>query len=189
MDKKRHEVRVGSAGGGGGDHPADDGYSWRKYGQKEILGAKHPRCPLDTCCAIRRFFSPLLHLFHTPQPNLICTCSYRNFASGIEIILPLLSLSSFHGGAAASIVLVEMSVQPLFACLVLQLFGWPPLFVRCRGRTGIHHIVRILLWMHKKILSSPSPPPPPPPLFSPNKQDAGAHKQNLMGLPDLPART
>lgn len=21
----------------------DDGYSWRKYGQKEILGAKHPR--------------------------------------------------------------------------------------------------------------------------------------------------
>lgn len=43
MDKKRHEVRVGSAGGGGGDHPADDGYSWRKYGQKEILGAKHPR--------------------------------------------------------------------------------------------------------------------------------------------------
>ncbi|CAD6219657.1 unnamed protein product [Miscanthus lutarioriparius] len=42
MDKKRHEVRVSSAGGGG-DHPADDGHCWRKYGQKEILGAKHPR--------------------------------------------------------------------------------------------------------------------------------------------------
>lgn len=23
--------------------PLDDGYSWRKYGQKEILGALHPR--------------------------------------------------------------------------------------------------------------------------------------------------
>ncbi|XP_066397260.1 transcription factor WRKY19-like [Miscanthus floridulus] len=40
--KKNHEVRVSTAGGDG-DHPADDGHSWRKYGQKEILGAKHPR--------------------------------------------------------------------------------------------------------------------------------------------------
>jgi hypothetical protein len=24
----------------------DDGYSWRKYGQREILGAKHPRLVL-----------------------------------------------------------------------------------------------------------------------------------------------
>lgn len=23
--------------------PLDDGYSWRKYGQKDILGAVHPR--------------------------------------------------------------------------------------------------------------------------------------------------
>jgi hypothetical protein len=46
MGKKRHEVRMSSAGGGA-DHPADDGHSWRKYGQKEILGAKHPRWPLD----------------------------------------------------------------------------------------------------------------------------------------------
>ena len=43
-NKKRHEVRVSTAGGDG-DHPADDGHSWRKYGQKEILGAKHPRLP------------------------------------------------------------------------------------------------------------------------------------------------
>ncbi|KAL6846386.1 hypothetical protein ACP4OV_023834 [Aristida adscensionis] len=27
----------------GTDYSLDDGYSWRKYGQKEILGAKHPR--------------------------------------------------------------------------------------------------------------------------------------------------
>ncbi|KAL6846405.1 hypothetical protein ACP4OV_023853 [Aristida adscensionis] len=39
--KLRHQVRVSSAGGG--DNPGDDGHSWRKYGQKEILGAKHPR--------------------------------------------------------------------------------------------------------------------------------------------------
>ncbi|RWW09170.1 hypothetical protein GW17_00027342 [Ensete ventricosum] len=29
---------------GGVEGPVDDGYSWRKYGQKDILGAKHPRC-------------------------------------------------------------------------------------------------------------------------------------------------
>ncbi|WVZ64598.1 hypothetical protein U9M48_014093 [Paspalum notatum var. saurae] len=39
-EKKRHQVRVSSAGG---DNPVDDGHSWRKYGQKEILGAKNPR--------------------------------------------------------------------------------------------------------------------------------------------------
>lgn len=41
--------------------PPDDGYSWRKYGQKDILGAKHPRsyyrCTyrnLQGCCAIKQ---------------------------------------------------------------------------------------------------------------------------------------
>lgn len=43
MEKKRHQVRVSSAGAGAGDYPVDDGHGWRKYGQKEILGAKHPR--------------------------------------------------------------------------------------------------------------------------------------------------
>lgn len=27
----------------GFEGPTDDGYSWRKYGQKDILGAKYPR--------------------------------------------------------------------------------------------------------------------------------------------------
>ncbi|XP_051129970.1 probable WRKY transcription factor 41 [Andrographis paniculata] len=35
------QVRVSSDNGLEG--PADDGYSWRKYGQKDILGAKYPR--------------------------------------------------------------------------------------------------------------------------------------------------
>ncbi|KAI4315517.1 hypothetical protein L6164_028315 [Bauhinia variegata] len=35
-------VRVSSETGLEGPH--DDGYSWRKYGQKDILGAKYPRC-------------------------------------------------------------------------------------------------------------------------------------------------
>ncbi|KAJ4823157.1 hypothetical protein Tsubulata_016395 [Turnera subulata] len=35
------QVRVNSENGLEGPH--DDGYSWRKYGQKDILGAKHPR--------------------------------------------------------------------------------------------------------------------------------------------------
>ncbi|CAN6204199.1 unnamed protein product [Urochloa humidicola] len=40
-NKVKNQVRVSSAAGG--DIPADDGHSWRKYGQKEILGAKYPR--------------------------------------------------------------------------------------------------------------------------------------------------
>lgn len=35
------QVRVNL--GGGIEGPLDDGYSWRKYGQKDILGAKYPR--------------------------------------------------------------------------------------------------------------------------------------------------
>ncbi|KAG6531793.1 transcription factor WRKY19-like [Zingiber officinale] len=33
------EVRVNSGAAAGVDFPVDDGYSWRKYGQKDILGA------------------------------------------------------------------------------------------------------------------------------------------------------
>ncbi|KAJ1289327.1 hypothetical protein BS78_02G155800 [Paspalum vaginatum] len=42
LEARRHQVRVSSPGAGS-DNPVDDGHSWRKYGQKEILGAKHPR--------------------------------------------------------------------------------------------------------------------------------------------------
>lgn len=35
------QVRVSAAGGA--EWPGDDGHSWRKYGQKDILGARHPR--------------------------------------------------------------------------------------------------------------------------------------------------
>jgi hypothetical protein len=45
LEKRKHQVRVSSAAGGGrpAENPVDDGHSWRKYGQKEILGAKNPR--------------------------------------------------------------------------------------------------------------------------------------------------
>uniref|UniRef100_A0ACD5Y638 Uncharacterized protein n=1 Tax=Avena sativa TaxID=4498 RepID=A0ACD5Y638_AVESA len=39
MVKGKCQVRVSSAGGGA----VDDGFSWRKYGQKEILGSPNPR--------------------------------------------------------------------------------------------------------------------------------------------------
>ncbi|KAM3274876.1 hypothetical protein ACQJBY_043710 [Aegilops geniculata] len=42
MEKRKHQVRVSSEGGVA-ETPVDDGHSWRKYGQKDILGAKHPR--------------------------------------------------------------------------------------------------------------------------------------------------
>ncbi|KAK1381680.1 WRKY1 transcription factor [Heracleum sosnowskyi] len=37
----KDQVKICSDNGVG--NSADDGYSWRKYGQKDILGAKHPR--------------------------------------------------------------------------------------------------------------------------------------------------
>lgn len=39
----RCSVKVKAEGGTGLEGPLDDGYTWRKYGQKDILGAKHPR--------------------------------------------------------------------------------------------------------------------------------------------------
>ncbi|CAD5179006.1 transcription factor WRKY19-like isoform X2 [Musa acuminata AAA Group] len=42
MHKLTNQVRL-IPGVGGVEGPVDDGYSWRKYGQKDILGAKHPR--------------------------------------------------------------------------------------------------------------------------------------------------
>ncbi|GJN34170.1 hypothetical protein PR202_gb22814 [Eleusine coracana subsp. coracana] len=37
----KHQVRVKASEGG--EAPVDDGHSWRKYGQKPILGSKYPR--------------------------------------------------------------------------------------------------------------------------------------------------
>ncbi|KAG6423218.1 hypothetical protein SASPL_113607 [Salvia splendens] len=41
MPRWNKHVRVCS--GAGGEAQLDDGYNWRKYGQKDILGATHPR--------------------------------------------------------------------------------------------------------------------------------------------------
>nr|CAD1834136.1 unnamed protein product [Ananas comosus var. bracteatus] len=41
LPTRRSQVKVGAESGF--EAPLDDGYSWRKYGQKDILGAKHPR--------------------------------------------------------------------------------------------------------------------------------------------------
>ncbi|TVU01606.1 hypothetical protein EJB05_52932, partial [Eragrostis curvula] len=38
---RKRQVRVNSVEGG--EAPVEDGHSWRKYGQKPILGAKYPR--------------------------------------------------------------------------------------------------------------------------------------------------
>ncbi|KAG1346463.1 putative WRKY transcription factor 41 [Cocos nucifera] len=48
MSKKRKTLpkwtsHIKVCPGEGVEGPLDDGYSWRKYGQKDILGAKHPR--------------------------------------------------------------------------------------------------------------------------------------------------
>ncbi|XP_010915679.1 probable WRKY transcription factor 41 isoform X2 [Elaeis guineensis] len=48
MSKKRKTLakwtsQVRATVGANAEGPLDDGFSWRKYGQKDILGAKHPR--------------------------------------------------------------------------------------------------------------------------------------------------
>ncbi|WOK95741.1 hypothetical protein Cni_G04448 [Canna indica] len=42
LHKWTKQLRL-TAGAGGVEGPLEDGHSWRKYGQKDILGAKHPR--------------------------------------------------------------------------------------------------------------------------------------------------
>jgi len=39
----RWTKRIRVTPGMGVEGPLDDGYSWRKYGQKDILGAMYPR--------------------------------------------------------------------------------------------------------------------------------------------------
>ena len=43
MPTRVDQVKVNSENGCF-EGPHEDGYSWRKYGQKDILGAKCPRC-------------------------------------------------------------------------------------------------------------------------------------------------
>jgi hypothetical protein len=66
MERRKHQVRV-STEGGGDNNPSSDGHSWRKYGQKEILGEKQ-----------------LVFLF-IPDPSQYLLTSFF-FAKWIEII-------------------------------------------------------------------------------------------------------
>jgi hypothetical protein len=65
MEKRKNQVRVKMP-------PVDDGHSWRKYGQKEILGAKHPRLALVTHLNPSLFFSLPLSL----GAQSTCTCYF-----------------------------------------------------------------------------------------------------------------
>ncbi|KAL0539785.1 hypothetical protein IC582_024003 [Cucumis melo] len=40
---EKRTVRVGAPRIGNTELPPDDGFTWRKYGQKEILGSRFPR--------------------------------------------------------------------------------------------------------------------------------------------------
>ncbi|CAL5006600.1 unnamed protein product [Urochloa decumbens] len=78
------QVRVAAAAGAA-EGPADDGHSWRKYGQKDILGAKHPRayyrcthrnsqgCPatkqVQRTDGDASLFDVVYHGDHTCRPN------------------------------------------------------------------------------------------------------------------------
>ena len=102
----KHQVRVSSAAGG--DVPADDDHSWRKYGQKEILGAKNPR----------------LVLFFSSYPFGSRSARVSFFASGIEIISFYFFLSlSFLGFGCCGLSSGWVKV----AASALLPNTWPPL--------------------------------------------------------------
>ena len=63
MEKGKHQIRVSSAGGGTETSPVDDGFSWRKYGQKVILGAQYPRLVLAHFSTSLSFSEPNPHMF------------------------------------------------------------------------------------------------------------------------------
>ncbi|CAL9152986.1 unnamed protein product [Musa hybrid cultivar] len=76
LPKKKIQVTVGS---GGVAAALDDGYSWRKYGNKNILGSKHSRSVLINLC-----FSP----------SKVKSCLYASVAevtTGVGIVTPSLA--------------------------------------------------------------------------------------------------
>nr|QRX38930.1 transcription factor WRKY33 [Lilium regale] len=81
MSKKRKTLpkwtnQVLAGAGERPEGPADDGYSWRKYGQKEILGAKHPRL-----VTLRPTIIPLQHVKEVDMIELFrgyYRCTHRN---------------------------------------------------------------------------------------------------------------
>lgn len=48
--------------------PLDDGFSWRKYGQKDILGAKHPRY------LYLGHMKLIYYICFLPQHQIVLTC-------------------------------------------------------------------------------------------------------------------
>lgn len=81
--------------------PLDDGFSWRKYGQKDILGAKHPRYlylghiqfssyetnlymflastsdSVDLCCVAEVITDALIGMFKVVWPQSKCNAPMR----------------------------------------------------------------------------------------------------------------
>lgn len=54
LHKWTRQVKLTPGAAGGVEGPVDDGYSWRKYGQKDILGAKHPRSPIASAAPVKQ---------------------------------------------------------------------------------------------------------------------------------------
>jgi hypothetical protein len=80
----KHQVRVKAADGG--EAPLDDGHSWRKYGQKPILGSNYPRLALalHLTKGLRLFFTILStsRMVKKRKKTFLfsyqsCTCSFK----------------------------------------------------------------------------------------------------------------
>ncbi|KAI4989524.1 hypothetical protein ZWY2020_036841 [Hordeum vulgare] len=95
------------------DYPGDDGYSWNKYGQKDIVGSKHPRCYYrcvhrhDKGCQATKqvqrsdsdtqLFDVVYHGEHTCAQNVHSRCE-----SSMGLMPPATSESQVTNEAASS---------------------------------------------------------------------------------------
>lgn len=78
LHKWTAQVRLTPAAAGGIEGPVDDGHSWRKYGQKHILGAKHPRSAIDSIAGRKQSGVHLIHRELISSCRAYYRCTYQN---------------------------------------------------------------------------------------------------------------
>lgn len=97
--KWTEQIRVST--GSSLEGPPDDGHSWRKYGQKDILGAKYPRWELEYITKV------------TPETESAPKPKVSPVHLKVDVPFSLIHMS--HGAATirALIIIIHMNIDTL----------------------------------------------------------------------------